>query len=514
MAFSIAKKVIFVLMAIVIIVLLWLVLKNNNGNAETITVKTGDFVNQVSVSGKVIPSENVDLGFYQGGRISSIRAQVGDTVNTGTIIASVDNVDLQANLAQRQASLLREQAKLQSLLAGTRPEQIAITDSSVASAQTTLAQSIQSLSNTIGDAYTKSDDAIKNKIDQFFTNPSTTDPKIIINYNDSSLISKVNFDRISVGSSLKSWKTSVLSLDANSDFNVKIDEARNNLNKMKSFLDEVSSITNNPNANYNGSTIPASWKSDTSLARGNIDLAISSLETSVTAYKSAQTNLVTVQNTLKLEQAGATEEDIQAQEASVKSAEADILNAKALLSKTLVVAPFAGVITKMDAKVGQIATPNVSMISMMSVGTFQIESFVPEVNISQIKLGDEAEVTLDAYGAETIFRAKVILIDPAETIRNGVSTYKAKLQFEDKDDHIKSGMTANVSVVIFKKPNAIIIPEGVIYEKAGKKFVQVWKDKKSSEKEITIGNVSTLGQAEVLSGLSPDEQVILKPTTN
>ena len=221
-----------------------------------------------------------------------------------------------------------------------------------------------------------------------------------------------------------------------------------------------------------------------------------------------------MQNTLKLEQAGATEEDIQAQEASVKSAEADILNAKALLSKTLVVAPFAGVITKMDAKVGQIATPNVSMISMMSVGTFQIESFVPEVNISQIKLGDEAEVTLDAYGAETIFRAKVILIDPAETIRNGVSTYKAKLQFEDKDDHIKSGMTANVSVVIFKKPNAIIIPEGVIYEKAGKKFVQVWKDKKSSEKEITIGNVSTLGQAEVLSGLSPDEQVILKPTTN
>ncbi len=514
MAFSVAKKVLFVLMAIVIIVLLWLVLKNNNGNQETITVKTEDFVNQVSVSGKVIPSENVDLGFYQGGRISSIRAKVGDVVNTGNVVASVENGDLQANLLQKEAFLLREQAKLKSLEIGTRPEQIAVTESSTESAKTSLDQASQSLVNAIGDAYTKSDDAIKNKIDQLFTNPSTDNPLILLFFSNSELLNKINLDKFTINNTLKSWKTSIAQIDSNQSLDSYTNESENNLHKIKAFLDEISSVVNNPSSNYNGSPVSASWKSDTSIARANIDLAISSLESAITTYKGAQTALVIAQNNLKLQQAGATTEDIQAQVAQVKGAEADVVNARALLNKTLIVAPFGGIITKMDAKVGEIASPNISMISMMSAGTFQIESFVPEVNISQIKLGDEAKVTLDAYGENVEFLAKVILIDPAETIRNGVSTYKIKLQFEDKDERVKSGMTANVSIVIFKKPNAIIIPEGVMFEKSGKKFVQTLKDNKISEKEITTGNISSLGQVEIISGLSIGEIVVLKPKTN
>ena len=511
---SFTKRNLFIYGGIIVVLIIVgiFVFKNKNNNQETITVKTGDFLNQVSVSGKVVAAEDVDLGFSQGGRISNIRAKVGDEVKDGAMIASVENGDLQANLIQKEANLLREQAKLKALELGARPEQIAITESSVASAQTSFDQAKQTLINTISDVYTKSDDAIKNKIDQFFQGSLSSNPTINLFVSDSGLISKINFDRANIGTMLDSWGKSILQINSSTDLNKSIEETQNNLAQLKLFLAEVSLVTNNSNSTYNGgNSIPSSWKADTSIARSNIDIAISSFASAVTGYKDAQAGLVTAQNNLLLEKAGATAEDIQAQNAQVKSAEADVTNARAILNKTLILAPFDGIITKMDAKVGEIASPNTSLITMMGVGTFQIESFIPEVNIAEIALNQEAKVTLDAYGDSTVFLAKVVSIDPAETIKDGVSTYKTKFQFKNIDDRIKSGMTANVSITIFDKPNVIAVPGGVVFDKNGKKFVQVKVNDKISDREVLTGSVSSLGQTEIVSGLKDGEVVILNP---
>ncbi|MEI6580683.1 MAG: efflux RND transporter periplasmic adaptor subunit [bacterium] len=505
------NKYIYIFLGIILIICGIFIFNNKAINQETITVHIGDFINEVSVSGKVIPSESVDLGFYQGGRISSVRAKVGDHVYGGQILASVENGDLQADLKQKEAALLSEQAKLKSLEAGTRPEQIAVTESSVVSAQTSFDQAKQTLINYISDSYTKADDAIKNKIDQFFQNPLTNNPTIIISTNDSDLISRVNMGRSSIGKMLDLWQKSISQINPETNIDKSISDSENNLNQLKLFLAEISTITNNTNSTYSGVPIPSLWKSDTSVARLSIDTAISSMSSAITSYKNAQTDLVVKQNNLKLQQAGATQEDIQAQVAQVQVAEANVASAQATLAKTLVLAPFDGEITKMDAKVGEIASPNTSLISMMGAGTFQIESFVPEVNIAQIKLGNEAKITLDAYGSSVSFLSKVVSIDPAETIRDGISTYKIKLQFSNKDDRIKSGMTANVSITIFNKPNVIVVPGGVVFDRNGKKFIQVKINEKLLDREVITGSVSSLGQIEIISGLSDGDVVILNP---
>ncbi|MFA5841233.1 MAG: efflux RND transporter periplasmic adaptor subunit [Candidatus Paceibacterota bacterium] len=483
-------------------------------NLETIEIRHTDFINQVSISGHVIASSDVSLGFSQGGRVSSVRAEVGNTVNAGTILASVENGDLQADLKQKEAMLEKEQLNLKSLQLGTRSEQIAITESAVLSAQTSFNQSKQNLLNSISDAYTKSDDAVKNKIDQFYNNPLSGNPEIVLFISDSSLITYVNSERFSVGNTLKTWEQSIAKINSDSvNMDEYVSEAQNNMNKLKSFLAQVSLFTNNPSATYGGgSSIPSSWKTDTSTARLAIDTSISNLAGAYTLYKNSQSELLTRQNNLKLEQAGATKEQIEAEIAQVKSVQASVDNVRASIGKTLIVAPFNGVITKVDAKVGEVASPNVPLIQVMSVGTFQIESFVPEVNIALIKLNDEAKVTLDAYGENVTFNAKVVLIDPAETIKDGVSTYKVKLQFSEKDERIKSGMTANVSIITFNKPNVIVVPGGVILSKDNKKFVQVKNDENIIEKEVVLGSISSLGQAEIVSGLSDGDLVILNPS--
>ena len=192
-------------------------------------------------------------------------------------------------------------------------------------------------------------------------------------------------------------------------------------------------------------------------------------------------------------------------------AQAEIDKIRAEIRKSTIYAPFDGIITNVGKEIGEIASSNESVITIMGTGVFLIESYVPEVNIALIKIGDEAKVTLDAYGENILFYAKVISIDPAETIRDGISTYKVQMQFKENDERIKSGMTANVSITIFNKPNVIVIPAGVIFEQDGKKFVQVKTDKGISDREVTLGDVSALGQVEVMSGLEDGETVLLNP---
>jgi len=505
------KSVIFITIAVFLVLIMILVFSNKDNGEQTMTVKLSDFVNQISVSGKVVASSDVSLGFSQGGRVSSVRVKVGDVVEEGRVLASVENGDLRADLTQKEANLEKEEIRLKSLQLGTRPEQIAITESSLLSTQTAFNQAKQSLINSISDAYTKSDDAIKNKIDQFFKNPLTINPTIELSTSDSDIISKINSERYSIGVMLVSWEKSISNLNSNSDFVKAITEAENNMNQVKSFLSKVSVITNNPEVYSNTGVFQINWKTDTSTARLAIDNAISNLSSSVTLYKNTQSELLIKQNNLKLEQAGATNEDIEQAITQIKSAQASLLNTKAMLAKTLITAPFSGIITKIDAKVGEVASSNLPLVQMMSVGSFQIESYVPEVNIALIKLDDNAKITLDAYGDDVLFNAKVISIDPAETIKDGVSTYKTKLQFLDKDDRIKRGMTANISIITFSKPNVIVVPGGVVFERDGRKFLQVKENNKILDKEIIVGNISSLGQFEVVSGLTEGSVVLLNP---
>ena len=148
---------------------------------------------------------------------------------------------------------------------------------------------------------------------------------------------------------------------------------------------------------------------------------------------------------------------------------------------------------------------------MISSGVFQIESFVPEVNIALIEVGDNAKVTLDAYGSGVVCEAAVASIDPAETIRDGVSTYKTILEFAEDDPRIRSGMTANVRIMTDEREGIISIPQGLVLERDGKKFVVVKAGEGVEEREITVGAVSSLGNIEIVNGLSEGDQVVLSP---
>ena len=482
---------------------------------DTMVVHAGGQMNEVIVSGTVQSAQNVDLGFAQSGRVAQIYAAVGDVVKAGTLLAEVDNGDARAALAQSKAALQAARSELASLLSGTRPEQIAVTQSQITGDESAIAQAEQGIVNAIQNAYTVSNDAVYNKTDSIFNNPQSLSPQLVFSVSDSQLASSIVNARVAIGPAIATWQSDLTTLSENTDLATSTQEAQSNLSRVVSYLSLANGVLNAALVGVQASQSTLnSYIASIATARANVNAAQTSLTAAQTAVQNARAALDRDQKSLVLEQAGSTSDQIATQQAQIDAAAAAVENTQAQLSKTQVTAPFDGIITRMDAKVGAVVSPNSPQISMISNGLFQIVSYIPEVEIAEVSIGQHASTTLDAYGPDVFFPSVVIAIDPGNTLVNGVSTYKTTLQFLANDSRIRSGMTAASDIATENATGTVEVPQGAVFSKGNTTVVQTIKGGAIVDVPVTLGSEPSVGDVEVLSGLHDGDTIVLDPITS
>src|SRR3989344_240423 len=271
-----------------------------NSSEATFVVTSGDFIQKVSVSGTVIAARDVDLGFAANGRIAGTNAKVGQREYAGTTPAQTEYDNPVAELAQAKADL-------DALLSGTRPEEIAVAESSFANAKSALADAIRS-------AYTASDDAIRNRSDSFFSNPRT-DPKLSFNISDMNLKNAVESGRYDVESTLVSWLALVSRLSS--------ENATDSAGQAQAYIAQIMTFLTNANLAVNhglqdsttSSATLSSYATSLATGRTNVNNSATTLTSAITALDSALKNLA-------LKRAGSTEDAVTAQRAKVANAQA------------------------------------------------------------------------------------------------------------------------------------------------------------------------------------------------
>ncbi len=486
--------------AFILVYLFYTVFSGGASKEELLTLAKAPFVQQVSVSGKVIAGDEVDMGFSQSGRISRVYVTEGDVVSAGAVIAEIENGDSYALLQSRQAARDREQANLDSLIAGTRPESIAIAEAAVRSADTSVRAAQQALLDAASDAFSKSDAAVHTNADQLFSNPNSSLASLNVVLTNGNQRTAIEGLRTQLEPVFATWEGDTS--DA---------KAQLNIQKVNTFLNTLAGGLESAQASQSVTQAQLdAYKASISAARASVNLAQSALTAAQRGYTSAVSAREAAERDLTLKRAGATPQEIRAQEANVKSAQADVLSAQSQVAKTQIRAPFRGTISKLDAKVGKIVSPNTPEVTLIGTGAFEIESFIPEINVGLISVDDEAVVTLDAILEET-FTAKVASIDIGESLRDGVSTYRTLLEFASTDERIRSGMTANVEIITEKKENVLSVPFKLVKGVPGKQTVTVKVDDEYVEKSVTTGAVSSLGTVEILTGLKVGDQVVVVP---
>ena len=469
-----------------------------------------DIVEKVSVTGAVEPKARRLLGFEIGGVVEKVYVSEGESVAGGALLARLGSDVISAQIIQAENDLRAQEAALAQLLAGTKKEEIEVQEAKVDNARQTLENARRSAVNTIYDAFLKADNAVRAKADTFFDNPRSTSPQLNIPSADSQTKLSVETHRVTVEKILNYWGREVYALSED-NLLATIDKFKDDLVFIREFLDELSLIVNAlPGVSSLSDTTIATYKADIKNARDNINTALSGIINAATNIRTAQANLRIEEQTLALKKSPPTPEEVEAQRAKVVSARAYLESLYAQRQKHTLLAPLAGIVSKVYVKDGETVTPGTPVLEMISGTTPEVVAYIAETDIAKIKVGDKARITFDALSDNDIFDATVSKIDPAETVIEGVPTYKTTFTFISEDDRIKPGMTANIDVIVNEKKGVITVPARVIYRTENGVFVNVLDE--SGEvvpRPITLGIRGYEGRVEVVEGLSEGQKVLL-----
>ncbi len=489
---------------------IWLIAAHSHKTSyQFVTVQRGSITEVVSVTGNVTTTQSVDLAFENGGTISAVYYNEGDHVSNGAVIAKLDTQDLEAQLAQAQANVDEETATLKNLQAGPTPQNIAVSQTALASAEQTLSNSYGSIPNTITSAYASANDAVRNQLAAFFTNAETNNPQLTFLVSDSQIVNDVTFDRLQASTVLNAWQTenqAITSAAPSSTLDATLQNSLSHLAVAKTLLTSVLNAIVNATNNLSPATA-AAYKTAVTTGMNEVNAAIGNINTLAQDIASEKAAVTQAQAALNLTLAGTTQEDIDAQAAQVEQAQAGLQSVQVKINEASLVAPMSGVVTTQNAKIGEIASPGVPVTSLIADNSLEVDTDVPEIDIGKIAPGDSVSMTLDAFPNET-FTGKVFYIDPAETVLSGVVDYLIKVSFDKNDPRIKSGLTVNLDITTQTDNDALILPQYAILQNDNGTFVETLKDGVLVQTPVTLGISDENGNVEIASGTTEGEEVI------
>jgi RND family efflux transporter MFP subunit len=197
-------------------------------------------------------------------------------------------------------------------------------------------------------------------------------------------------------------------------------------------------------------------------------------------------------------------EDIAQASAAVEQARGAYDLARAQAAESVVYAPFTGVVSAKLLSEGALASQTTPVVTLVT-DAVEIMVNVEEARIGQVTEGRPAALTVSAYPGEE-FAAVVANVAPTADPRT--RTFQAKIVPTDPQGKLKEGMFAQVRIRGDERPNAVLIPNQAIVQRAGKSVAFVVADGKAQMRDLRLG-ISDGRQTEVLEGLEPGDQLIV-----
>jgi HlyD family secretion protein len=210
-------------------------------------------------------------------------------------------------------------------------------------------------------------------------------------------------------------------------------------------------------------------------------------------------------------------------EANGAQARADVDFAEAQLANTEIRAPFAGVVVKKMAEVGEsvapippgvnISTSSGAIVALAALDTLEVEADVAESNVSKLGKDQPAEVAVEAVPDR---RYKAILRQIIPTADRTKATVQVKVTILDKDKDLRPEMSATVTFLEPRKKTAgndaplqpvITIPKEAVATRDGKTVVFEVRNGRVVARAVAI-SAERQGQVVVKDGLSGGETIV------
>ena len=506
--------------------------KSTSTKSQTYTVTRGNISVDITASGNLAFSTVQDLTFqqfYAEGTVSSVNVSVGDTVTKGEVLASLDQSEwddqiqaLQDALTTAQTTVTTKQRAIdtaqravvtQTRTVATKLEAIATDQRAVTSAQYALQQAqldVTTANNTLNriSAVKRIQDRIDN--DNFVIKYATLEAQ---------LGQPVNW---------ATWNTLIINAQAD------LAQAQSDLAALLSGTS--TSTSTNTAATLTSADVAAQvvqayitiQVKQVALTAAQVAVgdAQAAVDDANTACLNAQTDLTYV------------EQDVASAQSNLDNAEKTMAKAQKTLddaeaASPLITAPFDGIVTKVNNAGGDQVYSGAVIVQIADPNKFEASILVSEIDISEVKVGGDATVSLDALTGVNI-PAKVTEISPTATISSGVVNYAVVVELQSttaatnnstagsssvqpaaatSNVEIREGMTATVSLIVEQATNVLLVPYTAISTENGQSYVQVVTAAGTLEKRAIKTGITDYTNTEVTSGLTEGEKINLAKTT-
>jgi HlyD family secretion protein len=209
-----------------------------------------------------------------------------------------------------------------------------------------------------------------------------------------------------------------------------------------------------------------------------------------------------------------------------KKAAYDVQRAEHALTQMTLHAPSAGLISLVPLwrpggespfKPGDRAWPGAPIAELPDVSTLRVSTRADETERGRLALGETVNAQLDAI-PDRQFTGKIEQISTIATIDFSAGwpiprNFNLQIALDQTDARLKPGMTAQLTVVVDRVPDALTIPVEASFQKSGKTVAYVWQSSKFQERVIEVGRRSR-DRILIANGLRPGDRVAMKdPTT-
>jgi macrolide-specific efflux system membrane fusion protein len=186
-------------------------------------------------------------------------------------------------------------------------------------------------------------------------------------------------------------------------------------------------------------------------------------------------------------------------------------------SSPIVYAPCDGIITDLIYAPGMtisfannsstsLTTTSVKIATIKNQGVPFGRFTASEIDVSKIKPGQKAMITLDALSDKT-YTGEVVAVDKTGEVSSSVVSYPLTIKFDDEAPEVLPNMSATANIIIAKKIDVLTVPSSAIVKQNGETFVRQIKNGKLVFTPVEVG-ISSDTKTEVISGLKEGDEIV------
>lgn len=229
------------------------------------------------------------------------------------------------------------------------------------------------------------------------------------------------------------------------------------------------------------------------------------LEKARLANIKCETDLAASQEKYLMLKKGPRATDIAIQKALVQEADAKLALAQARLDECILTAPFSGVVTKLDVKPGDLASPRSPLLTLMETASIAVRFSIPESYSSLLNKNTAVTVTFDALEKQR-YTARIVRLYPEIDPLTRTRIVEAKV---DDSVELIPGMFARVKLTTKTADDAIVLPDrAFLTTGSGESVVFIVKNGLTERRKVTLG-IEKGSCIQVLEGISLGEKVIV-----